>query len=502
MSDISVLKSLIDAGAIGRTLKLDSNSKAQIKVLQEVLHALGFGKALSWDRFGPDGSYGKSTVRAVAAFAKANGITSDGSSVNAKLGRLLVQRFEFLDEMHHMQDAINSSTILKDLRYKSSNQIAVTVLQDILHEHGLDAELNWEKFGADGEYGKSTRAAVKAFSEKHGIESDGNSVTLAMAKASLKDFVGFYGKDWYQESPKVLRESLQITSTSKHTTVSDGVSTKKFRRFRRGHYTMGNVKTADFINANRVMLKKEGMSDSALNVMLGVSENEGNIDAINTWDNAFMTFGLFQWTIGVGNAAGELPALFKKIKEAAPEAFKKFYGQYGLDVSSKTGEIRGNLTLYGQLMNTKAEKEQFRDPKWCFYFWKAGQDSAVQTVSVQHAFSRIGTFARSSSYQVNGHDVADIVTSEYGMALVLDNHVNRPAYIKGCLRDGMNAAGLGGSDPKSWGTEQERAVIKQYLRVRESYGKSPMTDAKKRAQVTKRYLTKGIISDARGSFKY
>ncbi len=500
MADISILKNLIESGAVGRTLKAGGNPEA-IKVLQEVLHALGFGKALNWDRFGPDGSYGKSTARAVAAFAKANGVASDGSSVAAKLGRFLVQRYEFLDEMHHMQDAIKSSKILKDLRFKSPNKIAITVLQDILHEHGLDAELNWEKFGADGEYGKSTVAAVQAFSEKHGIESDGMSVTLAMAKASLKDFIGFYGKDWYQESPKIVRESLQITSTSKYTTVSDGLSTKKFRKFRKGHYTMGNVKTADFINANRAMLKKEGMSDSALNVMLGVSENEGNVDAINTWDNAIMTFGLFQWTIGVGNAAGELPALFKKIKEGAPEAFEKYYRRYGLDVSNKTGGITGNFILNGQLMNSRGEKEQFRAPKWCFYFWKAGQDPAIQTISLQHAFSRIGTFSRSKNYQVNGHDVADIVTSEYGMALVLDNHVNRPGYIKNCLRDAMKAAGLAASDPKTWGTDQERTVIKHYLRIRETYGRSPMTDARKRAQVTKRYLTKGIISDKRGSFK-
>ena len=44
-------------------------------------------------------------------------------------------------------------------------------------------------------------------------------------------------------------------------------------------------------------------------------------------------------------------------------------------------------------------------------------------------------------------------------------------------------------------------LIDAYLKIRVTYGKSPMTDAEKRARVTKKYLTDGIISDRRGSFK-
>ena len=55
---------------------------------------------------------------------------------------------------------------------------------------------------------------------------------------------------------------------------------------------------------------------------------------------------------------------------------------------------------------------------------------------------------------------------------------------------------------KNWGTAEERKLIKAYLKIRETYGKYPMTDADRRADVTKKYLDKGIISDKRGSFKY
>jgi len=502
MPDISVLQRLIDDGATSRVLKQGSDAKTPISVLQEVLFHLGFGTALDWDKSGPDGQFDAGTAKALQDFAERNGVTFDGSFVPVKLARILVQRYGFLDELHHMQDAANSPSLMAQLRFKSSNKVAVTVLQEILHQLGYDKELNWEKFGADGEYGASTAAAVKAFADKHGIASDGMKVTKEMAEACLAELVPHYGPDWYQESPKIVRQSLKVTVTSKHATVSDGVMTKKFRKFRRGYYTFGDVKTAKFIDENRDHLKSQGMTDSALNVMLGVSENEGNIDAINTWDNAIMTFGLFQWTVGVGSAKGELPALIKKIREADEDVFQEYYGAYGLGLWDKTTDTHGHFTLNGQILNTAAEKAQFREPTWCFRFWRAGHDKLVQAVSVQHAFSRIGTFARASGYRVNGHDVADVVTSEYGMALVVDNHVNRPAYIAPCLSRAMDRAGLTGKPPKDWTTADERKLIQRYLTIRETYGRSPMTDARKRAQVTKRYLTKGIISDARGSFKY
>jgi peptidoglycan hydrolase-like protein with peptidoglycan-binding domain len=501
MAATDLIQTLIDNGAAGRTLKKGSDAKPQIKVLQEMLCDLGVGRALDWDKFGPDGDYGKSTAKAVAAFAKANGVISDGSSVSPNLARLLMQRHAFLGEIQHMQDAVNNNALLKLLTFKSSAKVAITVLQSILHELGYDEEMSWEKFGTDGEYGNGTAKAVKAFAEKNGIKSDGRSVTKEMAEASLKSFVGFYGPHWYRESPKLVRESLKITETNRNITVSDATTSKTFRKYSKGYYTVGNVKTAVFIDANRADLKKQGMSDSTLNVMLGVSENEGNLDAINTWDNAIMTFGMFQWTIGVGSAKGELPALFKKIRDQAPDIWQTYYGQYGLDIWPKTSDEYGYLILNGQIMNSGAEKRQFRAPKWGFHFWKAGQDPVGQAISLQHAFSRIGTFARSSRHQVNGRDVADIVTSEYGMALVLDNHVNRPAYIKGCLTRAMKTAGLKGSDPSGWGTAEERKLLQNYLVIRQTFGDTPMTDAKNRGQVTKKYLTRGIISDERGSFR-
>ena len=70
---------------------------------------------------------------------------------------------------------------------------------------------------------------------------------------------------------------------------------------------------------------------------------------------------------------------------------------------------------------------------------------------------------------------------------------------KTCLAKALTQTGL--RNPEEWGTEEERTLIDAYLNIRVTYGRSPMTDAEKRARVTKKYLTDGIISDRRGSFK-
>ena len=505
MLDISILKTLFDTDSSASILHTGGDDADQISTLQEILHHLGFGKLLKWDKFGPDGDYGASTTAAVKDFADRNGITSDGTSVSGELGLKLLERYDFLDEMQNAQDAVNFPAVLKVLYRGSSEKIPITVLQNFLHELGLGAEMNWEKYGADGDYGAGTTKAVKAFADRVGIESDGEKVTKELVEEMIKAFNGFYGPDWYEESPKLVKQSLKITESDKTVTVSDGVDTKKFGKFSKGLFTYGSLSIEAFIADNKETLKAHGMTESAMNIMIGVSENEGKLDAINTWDNAFMTFGCFQWTIGVGKGQGELPALFKKIKEADPDVFAKLYGAHGIDVWPKTSGTTGFLVLNGQVVNSTAEKAQFRKPEWCFRFWKAGRNPKVQAVSVDHAHSRIGTFARAKSYQVHGHDIADVVTSEYGMALVLDNHVNRPGFIAGCLRDAVTAAGLKSKEPASWNTDDERAMITHYLKIRQTYRSkhsSPMTDAKKRGDRTKKYLTKGIISDKRGSYEF
>jgi hypothetical protein len=281
--------------------------------------------------------------------------------------------------------------------------------------------------------------------------------------------------------------------------VSDGMTEVRFTQFKKGVFYTGNQKAGDVVNRNKEALRVLGLTDSALNVMLAVSENEGNLDAINTWDNSFMTFGMFQWTVGAGADPGELAALLQKIKTADPVVFKMYYGQYGLDIEP-VNAISGYFILENKVVKLPADKERLRSIEWAFRFWKSGQDPLVQSVQIQHALSRINSFYRANNYKVKGYYLADLIKSEYGVGLLLDNHVNRPGYLRSCVETAFMGVNLG--DPAGWGTKEEMRLLEAYLKVRTVYGEAPMTDADKRAVVTKKYLEKGIISAERGSFHY
>ncbi len=501
----ATIKQLIREQKIASVLKRRSDHTDAIRALQTILYELGFGNDLNWQKYGADGDYGGSTSRAVREFAKRNNQRGDGEWVSPAIAKRLIARFDILDDLRHLHNAAEEGHV-EQLYYRGSpHATAVVALQTLLNELGYGAELNWAKYGDDGQYGGGTTRALKAFARQEGIRSDGRKLTLELANRILEHLAGYYG-DGLVEDVKPVKKPTQKLSIREAVEggrsriyVSAAGSQVRLTRFKKGAYFYGRRKPIDFISANRSSLNELGLTDSAISVMVAVSENEGNLDAVNTWDNSFMTFGMFQWTAGAGSDPGELPALLQKIKAADETVFQKYFGRHGLDIID-ANEISGFFTIEGQKLATLSQKERLRTYQWAFYFWLSGQDQIVQTIEIQHALSRINTFYRSRSYRVKGHFIADIVTSEYGMGLLLDNHVNRPGYIKPCLEKAMDQTGL--TRPQNWGTAAERRLIKAYLKIRETHGRYPMTHAARRAAVTKKYLDNGIISDERGSFVY
>jgi peptidoglycan hydrolase-like protein with peptidoglycan-binding domain len=511
MNNQEIIQKLIQIATVEQQLKQGTQDKESVRALQNLLHELGFDDEMNWQKYGADGFYGDGTVKAVRDFALKNDLESEGLTVNSQIAKKLLARFDIVDDLRHLDNAIDNNKVPELFYQGTPASIAVVALQTLLNELGFGQELNWEKNGADGDYGKNTTSALKAFAKQQDIESDGTRLTPELAQKLLDKFTGFYGKDWDNDGGTTIDTvattisgnlAVQEVVEKKRTRlyVSDGNSKIRLTRFKKGAYFFGQKKPADFINSNKQTLAQmQGLTPSAINVMIAVAENEGNMDAINTWDNSFMTFGMFQWTLGAGQDPGELPAFVKKVKEQKPEHFSKYYEQYGLGVTD-TNDIAGYFTLNGKKVMSTTDKEILRTPEWAFIFGVSGQDPEIRSIEVQHALSRISTFYRNKSYRPQGHYIADLIKSEYGIGLLLDNHVNRPGYIKKCLEQALEETGL--TEPENWTTDEERKLIEAYLKIRENFGRSPMTDAAKRAAVTKKYLDEGVISDERGSFEF
>ncbi len=255
----------------------------------------------------------------------------------------------------------------------SSHQVAVVALQTLLNALGFGEQLKWTRYGADGDYGGGTTKALRAFAKAENIHSNGRQLTEELAQKILEKLQGYFGADWAADvmadshSSGDLQIRQVVQNGKRRLDITLGDVTKRFVLFRKGAYTFGSQKALDFIQTNMAALLSRGLTKSAVNVMVAVSENEGNLDAVNTWDNSFMTFGMFQWTLGTASAKGKLPALLRKIKTADPDIFEQYYGQYGLDLI-QVGQVYGYCALDGRTLEAPSDKELLRLPEGCFGF--------------------------------------------------------------------------------------------------------------------------------------
>jgi len=449
-------KLLLDQMNISQVLKRGSAHQDHVKALQTTLFELGFGKELKWDQYGADGQFGESTAAAIKAFAARNKLASDGESVSHELYSALVEKLEIARSLRALRQLITDEQPGSSLLANPATKPAIVGLQKILQR--LDPGL----LGT--------------------IDAEGD-ITADVVKRLTDRFSPFLGQDWAQ--PK-----------------SNSARTSVFKKFKKGVFAVGVHSPAAFIEKNPDKLRSLGLTDSLMRVIAAVSRNEGNLEAINTWDNAFLTFGMFQWTIGQGKEKGELPALIQKVKNADSAVFEKYYGVYGLDVSAThtTDKIYGYFTLNGLLVDHPDMKELLRKTEWAERFWESGKDPGVQAVQVEHAAARLWTFYFKPGKAANLHSFSDLITSELGVALILDNHVNRPGYVRDCIDRAMVQTGL--TDPLHWKTEDEQKLLAAYLDIRKNHGKYPMTDAAHRGERMLELEKSGKLSPERGSFIY
>lgn len=191
----SKMAAALKEGDISKSLFQGSTNKELITDLQRLLFELGFKRELEFDNFEADGIYGLATANAVAAFAKKNNVASDGISVSDQLAKLIQQRHNFLPEMYILWSIHNSDLRTKKFISKGT-RMSITAIQVLLNERGYGQQLNFAKFGADGDYGKSTRNAVIAYAKDNGIDSDGDLLTRPLIDLMIKDINVFYGSNW------------------------------------------------------------------------------------------------------------------------------------------------------------------------------------------------------------------------------------------------------------------------------------------------------------------
>ena len=90
--------------------------------------------------------------------------------------------------------------------------------------------------------------------------------------------------------------------------------------------------------------------------------------------------------------------------------------------------------------------------------------------------------------------------SEFGVALLLDQHVNRPGNVPSTLAAAVNQFinSTGKTDPTTWTDQDEAALLNIYIQRRAS---TSMTDSTGRANKIRQAVNNGLASAKRGSFE-
>lgn len=149
-----------------RTLKRGMTGD-DIKELQELLNELDYGPLTV------DGDFGKKTEAAVKEYQKENKLDVDGVVGPDTFAELLEDQGEDKIQEPEPEEKVLDYSKCPTIRYKDENKY-VSILQAHLVALGYDLGTWGEaKNGVDGEFGRKTRTAVRAFQKKYKLKVDG-----------------------------------------------------------------------------------------------------------------------------------------------------------------------------------------------------------------------------------------------------------------------------------------------------------------------------------------
>lgn len=221
----------------------------------------------------------------------------------------------------------------------------------------------------------------------------------------------------------------------------------RFTNFPRSRYTVypygvSYVGTAKH-KVKASFFKRLGLSRILAEALEFVSSNEGNYDAINTYDRAIFSFGFIQFA--GQSVKGTLPQLLAFIKKYKPELFQRTFRRFGVDVEyaesqpdvfrparlvvmDPTGE-QGLVALRGR------EAEEYLRANKSLYgiFIRAGHNPEIAKLQIRAAIHFYVRPAVGSQIVLDvGHRrdlgseyVRDIIRSSAGLAMLIDLTVNR-----------------------------------------------------------------------------
>ncbi|MGC1301321.1 MAG: hypothetical protein WA840_03000 [Caulobacteraceae bacterium] len=263
-------------------------------------------------------------------------------------------------------------------------------------------------------------------------------------------------------------------------------------------------------------IKAKRLTGSEGDVLVQMSHNEGRFDSVQAYDSQIVTAGVMQKTVNP-KGAGELSKQIWSFSQSHPQEYQRLFAQKGWTVA-KTGKGAGDddYTLSFQDPGDPHAKPMTGPALYAYIKDKAHPDNWARTLSPLQQAGRDPVFQAQQvdDFQARLHEaidqkplgyawpIRDYLTSEKGVALVLDESVNAQSRVGKSFGQALHAFYAANPsadrDPTRWSSVDrgrfEPQIVRAYEAAREQ--KRTMTNPAKRYQA----IEASSLSGAPGSF--
>jgi hypothetical protein len=225
------------------------------------------------------------------------------------------------------------------------------------------------------------------------------------------------------------------------------------------------------------MIKDGKLTTEDKEILIMMSSNEGNLDAIQSYDSEILTAGAMQKTVN-STGKGELYDQFKRFKDNYPEKWRGLMEDCKWSLDDSKGVVYDGAS--GAALKTK-----IRDGFTATTYGKVVvcpplepivnlvKDSDFQRQQVQDFITRLKNQVLPLTPDGYSHKLSEYLKSKLGKATALDHHVNRPGYVAedfGASLDTFYKKNPKVSkDPGEWGTNHatyETEILEDYGKTR------------------------------------
>lgn len=241
--------------------------------------------------------------------------------------------------------------------------------------------------------------------------------------------------------------TVQISGCRCGMQVIDEIKCTKYRE-QYGPVFWGNFKLEKYSRWD-VLLSNGVINNDEKAILIAMSENESNMDGVQSYDSEILTAGAMQKTIN-SEGSGELPRQMYKFKKRYPKLFQQYFVCCGWDVNEAySGKNETYIATYkGKtghelkiLIREGCNKESYGKKvknKALAIFVEAIMLDEYQDIQVEDFIDRLNKEALAKIPNGYIHRIGDYIKSNLGKATILDQDVNRPGYVRKDFAEALN----------------------------------------------------------------